>query len=72
MAALSPPPPFLHLFSQPRLPEFLAAQKALARAHPWFAVRRLEAQSHFPALETTEELATEIERFATAAGRLPI
>jgi pimeloyl-ACP methyl ester carboxylesterase len=64
VAALAPPPPFLHLFSQPKAPEFLAAQESFAREHPWFEFRRLDAVSHFPPLEAPDATATEIERFA--------
>jgi pimeloyl-ACP methyl ester carboxylesterase len=66
MAALSPPPRFLHVFSQPKAPEFLAAQRDFAREHPWFEVRRLDAVSHFPLLEAPDVTAGEIERFAAA------
>jgi pimeloyl-ACP methyl ester carboxylesterase len=66
MAALAPPPRLLHLFSQPRAPEFLAAQESFAREHPWFEVRRLNAVSHFPPLEAPDATAAEIERFAAA------
>jgi pimeloyl-ACP methyl ester carboxylesterase len=60
---LGPPPRFLHLYSQPKAPEFLAAQQAYAQKHPWFEVRRLEAVSHFPSLEVPEATAAEIEAF---------
>jgi len=63
-AALTPPARLLHLFSQPKAPEFLEAQQTFERQHPWFAVRRLDAVSHFPALEVPESTALEIERFA--------
>jgi pimeloyl-ACP methyl ester carboxylesterase len=63
-AALTPPARLLHLFSQPKAPEFLEAQESFARQHPWFVVCRLDAASHFPALEAPESAAREIERFA--------
>jgi pimeloyl-ACP methyl ester carboxylesterase len=66
LAALSPPPPFLHLFSQPREPAFLAAQASFAEDNRWFSVRRLDAVSHFPPLEAPDATAAEIERFAAA------
>jgi len=56
MAALAPPPGFLHIFSQPRTPEFLAAQESFARDHAWFHVRRLDALSHFAVLEEQSRL----------------
>src|SRR5262249_15616682 len=64
LAGLEPPVRSCHLFSQPRTPEFLAAQEAFAKEHPWFSVTRLDAVSHFPALEAPEETAAMIERFA--------
>jgi pimeloyl-ACP methyl ester carboxylesterase len=67
MATLTPPPRFLHIFSQPRAPEFLAAQESFSRENPWFEVRRLDAVSHFPPLEAPDATATEIERFMAAS-----
>lgn len=63
--------PVLHLYSQPRAADFLAAQEAFARAHPWFAVRRLDGVSHFPQLELTDETAAAVSEFIgqPAAGR---
>lgn len=55
--------PVLHLYSQPRDPDFLAAQEAFARSHPWFSVRRLDGVSHFPQLELTDETAGAISEF---------
>jgi pimeloyl-ACP methyl ester carboxylesterase len=66
MEALSPPPRVLHLYSQPRMPEFLAAQEAFSQDHPWFEARRLDAASHFPPLEVPDATASEIERFLAA------
>ncbi len=56
-------PNILHLFSQPRVPEFLVAQETFSAANPWFSVRRLDGVSHFPALELPDGTAAEIERF---------
>jgi pimeloyl-ACP methyl ester carboxylesterase len=64
---LEDPPRMLHLFSQPTAPEFLATQEQYSRTHPWFDVRRLEASSHFPALEHPELTASVIERFIANA-----
>ena len=63
LAAVQPPAPFLHVFSQPRAPEFLEAQERFAGEHPWFEVCRLDAVSHFPPLEAPDATATAIERF---------
>lgn len=57
------PPPVLHLYAQPPAPEYLAAQQEFAQRHPWFSVRRLEAVSHFPALEVPDAVAEAVERF---------
>jgi pimeloyl-ACP methyl ester carboxylesterase len=63
LGRLSPPVPALHVYAQPRTPEYFAAQEAFARDHPWFAVRRLDAVSHFPTLEVPDEAAAAIEGF---------
>jgi hypothetical protein len=62
LARLDPKADILHLFSQPRGNEFLAAQETFSAANPWFSVKRLDGVSHFPPLET-EVTAAEIERF---------
>lgn len=54
-------PPVLHLYAQPRDPDFLAAQQAYADAHYWFAVQRLDASTHFPMFEVASEMASAIE-----------
>lgn len=58
-----PPAPALHLYAQPRDAGFLDAQEEFARRHPWFAVRRLDASSHFPVLEIPRVTAAAIEAF---------
>jgi pimeloyl-ACP methyl ester carboxylesterase len=63
LGTLPPPVPTLHLYSQPADPQYLAAQQAFAKDHPWFRVQRLEARSHFPALENPDEVAECIRRF---------
>src|SRR5437763_428176 len=63
LGRLSPPVPTLHVFAQPRAPDYLAAQEAFARDHPWFAVRRLDAVSHFPTLEVPDATAAAIREF---------
>jgi hypothetical protein len=63
LAEIDPKPTILHLFSQPRAPEFLAAQETFSVANPWFSVKRLDGMSHFPALELPDATAVEIERF---------
>jgi pimeloyl-ACP methyl ester carboxylesterase len=65
--------PVLHLYFQPRAPDFLAAQQAFARAHSWFTVTRLDGVSHFPQLELADEAAravTEFMRQETAGNSL--
>ena len=51
LTELNPPAPVLHLYTEPRAPEYLSAQESFAREHSWFAVRRLESVSHFPTIE---------------------
>jgi pimeloyl-ACP methyl ester carboxylesterase len=69
LARLAPPCPTLHLYSQPRDPKVLAFQQDFARANLWFKVKRLDARSHFPALEVPEACAAAILEFATAGQR---
>jgi len=68
LAALEPPLPALHLYAQPADPAYLSAQEAFAAEHPWFAVRRLDARSHFPTIEVPEQMQEPIERFVAQAG----
>lgn len=63
LSELSPPVPVLHVYAQPRASEYLSTQESFARDHPWFAVRRLEAVSHFPTLEVPDETAGVIREF---------
>jgi pimeloyl-ACP methyl ester carboxylesterase len=46
----------------------LAAQEDYARRHPWFALRRLHASSHFPMLEVPTELASCLTEFAASVS----
>jgi pimeloyl-ACP methyl ester carboxylesterase len=64
-AALEPPCPVLHLYGQPRAPEFLDAQQAFAASHPWFSVRQLPGKTHFAMIETPELVAEAIESFVS-------
>ncbi len=63
LAELRPPVSVLHLYAQPADSEFLQAQEKFAEANPWFAVRKLNAESHFPMLELPEDMANAIESF---------
>jgi pimeloyl-ACP methyl ester carboxylesterase len=63
LSEIDPKPNILHVFSQPRVPEFLASQEAFSAANPWFSVKRLDGVSHFPPLELPDVTAAEIERF---------
>ena len=63
LAALGKPPSVLHLYSQPADPGYLAAQQSFAEKNPWFAVRRLEARSHFPTIEVVGQVQDAIERW---------
>jgi pimeloyl-ACP methyl ester carboxylesterase len=57
------PCPTLHVYAQPGDDAVLRAQQEFATTHPWFAVTRLEASSHFPMFEVPDEMATTIESF---------
>lgn len=63
LAALESPPQVLHLYAQPADPAYLAAQESFAAGHPWFAVHRLDAHSHFPTIEVPGQMQDAIERF---------
>jgi pimeloyl-ACP methyl ester carboxylesterase len=63
LAALDDPPEVLHLYGQPRDPEYLERQQRFAADHPWFRVRQLDAQSHFAMAEAPEEAVAAIEEF---------
>lgn len=63
LAALHPHVPVLHLYAQPADPGFLQAQHTFAATNSWFAVRKLNAKSHFPMLELPEDMANAIESF---------
>jgi hypothetical protein len=52
---LSPPVSVLHVYAQPRAPEYLSAQESFAREHPWYSVHRLEGVSQFPTVEVPDE-----------------
>ena len=63
LSALSPQVLVLHVYCQPRAPEFLKVQEAFAREHPWYSVHRLEGVSQFPTLEVPDEMASVIGEF---------
>ena len=63
LSSFSPPVSVLHVYAQPRAPEYLAIQEAFAREHPWYSVHPLEGVSQFPTLEVPEESAGVISDF---------
>ena len=63
LSDLSPPVPVLHVYCQPRAPEFLAVQESFAREHPWYSVHRLEGVSQFPTVEVPDETTAVIGEF---------
>jgi pimeloyl-ACP methyl ester carboxylesterase len=63
LSEFDPLVPVLHVYSQPRAPEFLKVQESFAREHPWYSVHRLEGVSQFPTLEVPEETAAVIREF---------
>ncbi len=50
-----PPIPALHLCVPSAYSGYLPAQQSSAASHPWFAVCRLEAHSHFPMFEVSTQ-----------------
>jgi pimeloyl-ACP methyl ester carboxylesterase len=63
LSRFSPPMPVLHVYCQPRAPEFLSVQESFAREQPWYSVHRLEGVSQFPTLEVPDETAAVIREF---------
>ena len=63
LSRLSPPVSVLHVFAQPRAPEYLSAQESFARENPWYSVHRLEGVSQFPTVEVPYETAAVIREF---------
>jgi pimeloyl-ACP methyl ester carboxylesterase len=63
LSRFDPPVPVLHVYCQPRAPEFLLAQESFAGDHPWYSVHRLEGVSQFPTLEVPDETASVIRDF---------
>jgi hypothetical protein len=63
LSRFDPPVSVLHVYSQPRAPEFLNVQETFAREHPWYSVHRLEGVSQFPTLEVPDETADVIREF---------
>jgi pimeloyl-ACP methyl ester carboxylesterase len=63
LSRFSPPMPVLHVYCQPRAPEFLSAQESFAQEHPWYSVHRLKGVSQFPTLEMPDETASVIREF---------
>jgi pimeloyl-ACP methyl ester carboxylesterase len=63
LSNFSPQVPVLHVYCQPRAPEFLKVQESFAVEHPWYSVHRLEGVSQFPTLEVPEEMAGVIREF---------
>jgi pimeloyl-ACP methyl ester carboxylesterase len=66
LAELGEGKPALHLYAQPTQDEYLQAQQAFAREHPWFAVERVEGTSHFLMLEMPAHVASRIDEFVQA------
>jgi pimeloyl-ACP methyl ester carboxylesterase len=63
LSNFSPQVSVLHVYCQPRAPEFLKVQESFAVEHRWYCVHRLEGVSQFPTLEVPEEMAGVIREF---------
>jgi len=68
LGALSPLRRVLHVYGQPRSDEYLKVQRRFAAEHDWFAVRRLDARTHFSMIEAPEAVASAIEELACAVA----
>ncbi|WP_439678617.1 alpha/beta fold hydrolase [Embleya sp. MST-111070] len=64
MARFAEPRPIVHLYSQPAVDEYHAAQREFARDNPWFAAKWLGGRTHFPTLESPAEISAHILAFA--------
>ncbi len=65
LSRLGPPVPVLHLYAQPRTPDFLVVQQGFARSHGWFNVELVETAA-LPVLHRPHAVAHAIDRFAAA------
>jgi pimeloyl-ACP methyl ester carboxylesterase len=68
LEAFDPPRRVLHVYGQPPAPEYLDVQQRFAAEHDWFAVRRLDARTHFSMIEAPEAVAAAIEEVARAVS----
>ncbi|MDJ0272438.1 MAG: alpha/beta hydrolase [Candidatus Caldarchaeum sp.] len=63
LSELEPPPHVLHLFSLPKDEAYLRVQNEFAKNHQWFSAYRLNANTHFPALEEPKTVSAFINDF---------
>ena len=64
---LDPAVPTVHIYAQPSDPVYWQAQQSFAAEHPWFDAIRVNAVSHFPTLEESEEIAQAVEKFVSSS-----
>lgn len=69
MAEIKEPRPIAHLFSQPLVESYRAAQRDFAAEHPWFEPHWIDGETHFPTLESPRAVADLITEFAAKADR---
>jgi hypothetical protein len=70
LSTFSPPVPVVHVYAQPCAPEFLSVKESVPRDRPWFAVRHLEALSHFEnGLETVGQRSSRVSSRLACASR---
>lgn len=63
LQSLPEPCPTLHVYAQPLDDAYLEAQRSFGASNPWFEVRRVPGASHFPTIESPEEVVVAIEDF---------
>jgi pimeloyl-ACP methyl ester carboxylesterase len=68
LSAFPTVPMVRHVYGQPATPEYLQAQQRFAEEHDWYSVHRLDARTHFSMIEAPDEVASEIERVASAVS----
>ena len=56
LAALDPPAPAIHLYTQPHTKEYGEGQEAFACENSWFRPRLMNAVSHFPTVNGADEV----------------
>ncbi len=68
MAAIEPKRPIIHIYSQAPVEGYEKMQEDFIADHPWFDFNLIKGDTHFPTLESPEEVAQCITDFVTEAS----